>query len=491
MSTMDNPPTGTTTAVTPSRRSRRLGAIITTLLVTLAVVGVGGIVGSNWYFTSHTLPNTVVAGTKVGVANAAELERSISAQTADLKATVIAGDQQVSVPLASLGVKVDAKATAQHAISSASQSTGVTRLEVWNEVNVPLVSTFDKATLQSFVDNTFGALVKMPTNATLTLDPATTQFVAGTSTTGTNIDTKQAERLLHDYVNATTPPPIDLKLTTVEADFTSGEAQAAAKDLNARIALPITVSAGDKKVTADPATVASWIHAAFDEKSQAVTTTYDTEAITKWVTDEVAPGLEVKQVNQLVWTSPTTKKEKIAQKGVDGSTYDATQTATLTATIAEQLKAGQAAPIEATMKPSKFTVKATNLDPDRYVEIDLTTQKVLLHSDDRVIHTYDTVSGKEGWETPTGTYKVYYKTTIQTMEGGSKEDGTYYKTPNVRWATYFNGGIATHGAYWRTEYGTQVDTAKDGSHGCLNLPEDQAKIVYDFAPIGTKVVVHK
>jgi lipoprotein-anchoring transpeptidase ErfK/SrfK len=40
-----------------------------------------------------------------------------------------------------------------------------------------------------------------------------------------------------------------------------------------------------------------------------------------------------------------------------------------------------------------------------------------------------------------------------------------------------------HGAYWHNSFGTPY------SHGCVNLPSDQAKKLYDWAHIGTTVVV--
>jgi lipoprotein-anchoring transpeptidase ErfK/SrfK len=70
------------------------------------------------------------------------------------------------------------------------------------------------------------------------------------------------------------------------------------------------------------------------------------------------------------------------------------------------------------------------------------------------------------------------------MTGGSKATGDYYSLPDVRWDTYFDGGNAFHTAYWHNNFGTPM------SHGCINMREADAKVVYDFAPLGTKVVVH-
>jgi lipoprotein-anchoring transpeptidase ErfK/SrfK len=48
---------------------------------------------------------------------------------------------------------------------------------------------------------------------------------------------------------------------------------------------------------------------------------------------------------------------------------------------------------------------------------------------------------------------------------------------------YFYEGYAIHGAYWHNRFGTPV------SHGCVNLPVQQARKLYNWASVGTLVVV--
>jgi lipoprotein-anchoring transpeptidase ErfK/SrfK len=49
---------------------------------------------------------------------------------------------------------------------------------------------------------------------------------------------------------------------------------------------------------------------------------------------------------------------------------------------------------------------------------------------------------------------------------------------------YYSGGFAIHGAYWHENFGTPV------SHGCVNLRVPEAKALYDWASVGTRVVVN-
>ena len=68
------------------------------------------------------------------------------------------------------------------------------------------------------------------------------------------------------------------------------------------------------------------------------------------------------------------------------------------------------------------------------------------------------------------------------MSGGSGAD--YYNLPGVPWVMYFAGANAIHGTYWHHNFGTPM------SHGCINLTIDDAKWFYDWAEIGTPVILH-
>ncbi len=90
-------------------------------------------------------------------------------------------------------------------------------------------------------------------------------------------------------------------------------------------------------------------------------------------------------------------------------------------------------------------------------------------------------TGVPGAWTATGTYPVYARFYTTTMIG-TDVDGYHYDVPNVPWVAYFNGGDAVHG-YWRSSYGYPQ------SNGCVELPIDNAQVVWAMDPIGTLVNV--
>lgn len=100
--------------------------------------------------------------------------------------------------------------------------------------------------------------------------------------------------------------------------------------------------------------------------------------------------------------------------------------------------------------------------------------------------------------TPLGTYKIYGKQTDQTLKGsdntGSWSDPVSYWEPFL-YNQY--GAYGFHDATWRAagDFGN-IDinapfttTAKSASHGCVELPLNVAKWIYDWSAVGTTVTI--
>lgn len=48
----------------------------------------------------------------------------------------------------------------------------------------------------------------------------------------------------------------------------------------------------------------------------------------------------------------------------------------------------------------------------------------------------------------------------------------------------FDGGIGLHDASWRNEFDGDIHF-NNGRHGCVNMPHDVAKTIYENVSIGT------
>ena len=120
----------------------------------------------------------------------------------------------------------------------------------------------------------------------------------------------------------------------------------------------------------------------------------------------------------------------------------------------------------------------------KIIDVNLTTQRLAALEKGRLVHKAPVATGKDGFWTPTGPHYIYYKLKTRTMRGSA--NGETWVVPDVPNVMYIKGGVALHGAYWHNKFGTGTRL----SHGCVNLSLRDAEWLYNWAPVGTKVVVH-
>ena len=137
----------------------------------------------------------------------------------------------------------------------------------------------------------------------------------------------------------------------------------------------------------------------------------------------------------------------------------------------------------AAVAPATPPTNANASGPKR-IEVDLTKQWMYAYAGDTLVWSSGVSTGRDGWETPTGTFAIYTKLPIQDMQGSANGESWY--VPGVPNVMYIYGGIALHGTYWHNAFGTGARL----SHGCINLPLDVAEALYAWAPVGTPVWVH-
>jgi lipoprotein-anchoring transpeptidase ErfK/SrfK len=106
------------------------------------------------------------------------------------------------------------------------------------------------------------------------------------------------------------------------------------------------------------------------------------------------------------------------------------------------------------------------------VEVLLDRQLTLFIAGNRVERVLHVATGKAGYETPTGSYRIERKYT---------RDWSVPYEVWLPWASYFVGGVAFHES-------PDVPPAP-ASHGCVRVPVGDAKWLYDRTPVGTPVTV--
>lgn len=122
----------------------------------------------------------------------------------------------------------------------------------------------------------------------------------------------------------------------------------------------------------------------------------------------------------------------------------------------------------------------------RRIEVSLSRQWLYAYEGDRLVMDAPVSTGKEHFETPTGTFYIYSKVAKKRLSGHDRETGESWDIPDVPYILFYHGGVAIHGVYWHNRFGT----GERLSHGCVGLAPSEAAILYEWAERGTPVVVY-
>ena len=125
-----------------------------------------------------------------------------------------------------------------------------------------------------------------------------------------------------------------------------------------------------------------------------------------------------------------------------------------------------------------------------YVEIDITRQMVFMYLNGECILETPTVTGNigAGYYTPTGVFYLNNKVR-DTVLRGSNRDGSKYASPVLYWMPFYKG-FGMHDANWRNKFGGEI-YKNNGSHGCVNLPTNAAKTIYENITYDMPIFIYK
>ncbi len=120
-----------------------------------------------------------------------------------------------------------------------------------------------------------------------------------------------------------------------------------------------------------------------------------------------------------------------------------------------------------------------------YVEISIPKQHMWVYKDGNIVLESDVVTGNPtlGRDTPVGAYFVKSRTPNAVLVGAN------YRTPVAFWMPFTNNGCGLHDATWQPWFGGNRYIS-NGSHGCVNLPYDVAKQLFDTVTVGYPVIVY-
>ena len=267
---------------------------------------------------------------------------------------------------------------------------------------------------------------------------------------------------------------------------TSGQSQsvefsAADATVSSLAAQPVTIKFNGQLSSFDAKTVSSWLTTTNEDTN--VHISVDPAKVLASVKALAAPQ-EHPAINQI--TTKHNSDTIVLAKGSDGLTLSDDAAQYVTDNIVNNLLKGKGMQLTVPFSTAHFAIIGTE-SFDKLLEVNIVTKQMYAYEKGTLVRTFAISAGAEATPTPVGQYKIFEKLAVQDMHGYNP-NGTQYFQPHVRWINYFlTGGYAVHGNYWRPEswFGN-----RNSSHGCVSLPDEEAKWVYDWAPIGTTVITH-
>ena len=122
-----------------------------------------------------------------------------------------------------------------------------------------------------------------------------------------------------------------------------------------------------------------------------------------------------------------------------------------------------------------------------YIEVSLDNQHLWLYKDGALITETDIVSGAPTPERETyrGAWPIAYKASPFTLTS----DVYGYNTKVTYWMPFVYGQ-GLHDASWQSSFGGNRYKTGAGSHGCINLPKDQAALIYNTIDGGYPIIIY-
>jgi hypothetical protein len=125
-----------------------------------------------------------------------------------------------------------------------------------------------------------------------------------------------------------------------------------------------------------------------------------------------------------------------------------------------------------------------------WVDVNLTTPShVTAYEGEEPVNSFLAIRGAGNRPTPTGVFTILRRVANETMNSDTIGiprfgPGGYYLT-NVLWTQYFTGdGASFHYNYWSGAWGYP------GSHGCLGLTYADSAWLWQWAHVGTPIIIH-
>lgn len=471
------------------KRRKHKGLKITGIVAAMVVVAAGCAYGAaSYYYSDHFFEGTWINGINCSGMTAYEAEQALAGKVQDYSIQVASRNQE---PQTITGDQIDYQyISTGETLELLKKQKPYEWIRGYYEEKSYTVSekaAYDKTLLQQQVISLNCAKPEnqsAPENAYVAFKD--NQFQIVPETEGSQLDVKQAYRILDQAVSET-QTAVDFSSTpdayvsaAVKQD--DPELQSALEACNNYTKASITYTFGDQTATLDGNTIKDWLQ--FDEKGQLI---WDDNTFQQHIADYIA---QLAATYNTVGTErafyTTSGRTVYVSSSVYGWAIDQEAEA---AQLSQEIQSGTQTTREPVYKQTANSHGVNDLG-NTYIEVDLSAQHMYYYQSGSIVFESDFVSGNMSYadrQTHAGIFTLYYKKSPDVLRGAKKADGTYeYEEPVDYWMP-FDGGIGFHDAPWRDSFGGDIYLT-NGSHGCINLPPENAAVLYSLIDYNVPIV---
>ncbi len=470
------------------RRPKKSGVPIP-LLAAGVFVGVlaAAYIGVSVYFTSHFYMNTEINGHDFSMKTAADVKEYIEQQVQGYSLTILEKDNKTdSISGEEISLKYNENKDIENVLKKQNSFLWPQAFFVKNSSKATVDVSYDREALEDKIRTLQAVKAEQipPTSAYPKFNG--TEYVVEPEVTGTEVNQELLREKIHQYISEF-QPELDMVGENCYAlpKYTSesGDVTAACNEMNQYLKASITYSM-DQPVVVDKTLISEWVTADAEMK-----VTFNEGAVREWLREFGKQYDTVGKTRSI--TSPWGKTVEVS-----GGTYgwSVDEEAEFPALV-NSIKNGEVVTREPIYVDGQRAASRGPQDwGSTYAEVDLSGQHMWFIVDGVVALETDVVTGvpTPARETPSGVYSILDKELNSTLVGeidpatGQPE----YRTPVAYWMRVTWSGIGFHDATWQPAFGGSLYASGAGSHGCINMPLDQAGALYNMLPVGTPVIIH-
>ncbi len=491
--------------IKPHHKKIAIAGAVICVVFSIATLIAGAAFAHQKVYANKVYPGVTVWGTEVGGKTMTEVQKLVTDKMKDYKVELTGPDQTYTATASDLGLTVESETIALSAYSKGRTGSFwdnyLTRARLmatrinWetsqkiiraNDLKIEPKYNIDEKSLENYVNTIIANINIGAKDSEVKVTSGTTQLVPAIFGREVAKDALLSE--LRSHLKSFESGGIKINTKTIRPAIVDDSAQEIAVQAQSVMSRPVTLAFNEQIFKPNKETVASWITFTKTNGAQNYSIYVDPARMKSYFTF-LGTQINVYSVNKRVQVENGVK-ETVLQEGKDGLLIDETALGTsISTTLANQPSVNLSIP----MYVAKFKTEFSQIliaDWDKYIDINVSLQRMSACEKGGVnCQTFAVTTGNSAHPTPVGTWLVHGKSAITRMTGGTP-GVDYYDLPNVHWVTWFKGGgYSIHEAYWRSSFGG-MDYTWNGSHGCVNSPIDVAKFIFDWAPVGTPVIVH-